>query len=189
MIATQPARATIAAAGARFAHDRAGALAALNDLFRQGRLPDPLPDGRYRGTLITPALHPALDALGRWLTARWLPWQGKTFDVMTHTGDNRFTNDGLPLARLFFPLYRGYVADGPGRSRALAFRTYTGPGAHDPDLTVLKIDYDWERNPRFVVRRVLDELVALEPGYYLGKALLRWRGRWQCAAYFALEPA
>jgi hypothetical protein len=78
------------------------------------------------------------------------------------------------------------VADGPGRSRALQFRTYLGAGAHDPDVMVLKIDYDLDVNPRFVVRQVLDELVQVAEGYYLGKALLRWGKRWRCAAYFTL---
>ncbi|MGH2524789.1 MAG: hypothetical protein ACRDH2_19960, partial [Anaerolineales bacterium] len=121
------------------------------------------------------------------LTDRWLPWQGKTFDAAAQTGDNLFTNDGLWLARLMFPGYRGYVPDGPGRSRALQFRTYLGPGTHDPDRQVLKIDYDWDVNPRLIVRDVLDELVQLEEGHYLGKALLRRSGRCVCAAYFALS--
>ena len=83
----------------------------------------------------------------------------------------------------------GGAEDGAGRSRALEFRTYAGPGALDPSLTVLKIDYDWDRNPRFVVRAVLDELVKVDEGYYLGQALLRWRRGWTRAAYFTLEAA
>jgi hypothetical protein len=34
---------------------------------------------------------------------------------------------------------------------------------------------------------VLDELVQVDDGYYLGQALLRWRKGWICAAYFTLE--
>ena len=34
---------------------------------------------------------------------------------------------------------------------------------------------------------VLDELVEVDEGYYLGKALLKWRAGWVCAAYFTLE--
>jgi len=205
MLAAPTARAEITAARELVSKDRSHALAGLAAIFRAG-LPPAVPlDGRYRGTLITPSLNPLLDRFGRWLTARWLPWQGKTFNAAAHTGDNLFTNDGLPLARLVFPFYRRYVPDGgaeygAGRSRALEFRTRLGPGALDPALTVLKIDYDWDRNPRFVVRDVLDELVQVDEGYYLGQALLRWgpqgtagpRGTargWVCAAYFTLEAA
>jgi hypothetical protein len=192
MLTTRTAPAEIAHARAMLATDRAGALAALQAVFRAGHAPSTPLDGRYRGALITPSLNPLLDRFGRWLTARWLPWQGKTFDARAHTGDNLFTNDGLPLARLVFPFYRRYVSDGPGRSRALEFRTYLGPGALDPGLTVLKIDYDWDRNPSFVVRDVLDELVQVDEECYLGQALLRWGAertapRWVCAAYFTLE--
>jgi hypothetical protein len=181
------ARADIRAAAALAARDRQAGIRQLNALFRQGQPPTPALDGRYKGTLVAFSYNPVLDALGRAITRRWLPWQGKTFGAKTQTGDNLFTNDGLPLARLFFPFYHRYVDDGPGRSRALQFRTYYGPGAHDPDRTVLKIDYDLDVNPRFVVRQVLDELVQVAPGYYLGKALLRWGKAWRCAAYFTLE--
>ena len=54
---------------------------------------------------------------------------------------------------------------------------------------MLKIDYDLEVNPRFVVRDVLEELVQLSDGYYLGKALLHWRGQWRCAAFFTLQDS
>ena len=171
----------------RVVRDRASALAALNDLFRRGVVPDPPLDGLYRGALITPSLTPLLDSLGRALTRVWLPWQGKTFDSATQMGDNIFMNNGKWLARLIWPAYRGYIPDDPGRTRALQFRTYVGPGQHDLDRQVLKIDYDWEGNPRWPVRDVLDELVQIDAGYYLGKALLRRRGRWVCAAYFALS--
>jgi hypothetical protein len=187
MIATRTARQAVAAARALVTTDRSGALEALNDIFRTGHAPSPGLDGRYQGTLITPSLFPMLDGFGRWLTARWLPWKGKTFDRVAQTGDNMFTNDGLIPGRIVFPFYGRYVADGPGRSRALEFRTYYGPGGDDPDLTVLKIDYDIDRNPSYIVRDVLDELVQVDDGYYLGKALLRWGAKWVCAAYFTLE--
>jgi hypothetical protein len=52
---------------------------------------------------------------------------------------------------------------------------------------VLKIDYDRPGNPRLSIRRVLDELVQLDGGLYLGKAHLKWWwGRWQMVAYFTL---
>ena len=52
---------------------------------------------------------------------------------------------------------------------------------------MLKIDYDLPENPKRTIRRVLDEMVQLEDGSYLGKAQLHWWwGRWQTVAYFAL---
>jgi hypothetical protein len=37
------------------------------------------------------------------------------------------------------------------------------------------------------LRRILDELVELEDGFYLGKAHLKWWwGKWQLVAYFSL---
>jgi hypothetical protein len=177
-------------AGQLARRDQPAAVAALAALFRSGTAPQPALDGRYRGVLVTPTLPPLFNGPFRALTDRWLPWQGKTLSAANQMGDNLFTNDALPLARLVFPFYRRDVPDGPGRSRALQFRTALGPSVTDPAVTVLKIDYDLDLNPGFVVRRVLDELVQLAPGYYLGQALLR-RGsraapRWACAAYFTL---
>ena len=168
--------------------DRASAIATLNDIFRAGIVPNPRLSGRYQGALITPTINQALDSLGRAFTAWWLPWKGKTFDPITNTGDNIFTNDGQWLSRLIWPSYRDYIADEPGQSRACTFRTYVSAGKLDPDLHVLKIDYDLDANPKFIIRDVLDELVQVEDGFYLGKALLRRPGdRWMCAAYFTLS--
>ncbi len=183
-------RLSVQAARQRLLRDRGGGLAALNAAFCGGRAPVPPLEGRYRGELITPSVNPLLDAAGRAFFKLWLPWRGKTFSAVAQTGDNLFANSGQWLARLVWPLYRGDVPDRPGLSRALRFRTYLGPGELDRDLTVLKIDYDWDVNPRFIVRSVLDELVQVDDGYYLGKALLRrGPGRYVCAAYFALNAA
>ena len=183
-------RGAVQAARQQVGKDRAGALAALDEIFAEGRLPGPALEGRYRGELITPSMHPWLDGFGRAFAGWWLPWQGKNFNRAASTGDNYFTNDGRWLARLIWPAYRRDVPDGPAHTRAFQFRTYSGPGALDPGLMVLKIDYDWEVNPRFVVRQVLDELVQVDADYFLGKALLRRRpGAYVCAAYFALSPA
>jgi hypothetical protein len=52
---------------------------------------------------------------------------------------------------------------------------------------VLKIDYDLPQNPAFSIRRVLDELVQVADGVYLGKAHVKWWwGAWQPVAYFSL---
>jgi hypothetical protein len=172
--------------------NRAQGLAALNDLFRAGTVPDPRPNGRYAGELIALDIAPGLTQFFQWLTNQWLPWNGKTFDVTHQRGDNVFTKDSYPLARLFNPLYRGFVNDSPKTYRGFAFQTSTAPGLFDTDRTVLKIDYNLKENPALTVRRVLDELVQLDDDLYLGKAHVRWwwqpAGSWQTVAYFSLVP-
>src|SRR5438270_5185879 len=169
MIATKDLHAEVLQAAERVKHQRSAALARLNEIFAAGHAPGTALDGRYRGALLTPSVNPLIDALGRALTGWWLPWQGKTFNAAAQTGDNMFTNDGLWLSRVVFAGYNGYIDDGPGGSRALTFRTYTGEGQEDPGLQVLKLDYNLDVNPSFVLRDVLDELVAVGQGFYLGK--------------------
>jgi hypothetical protein len=53
----------------------------------------------------------------------------------------------------------------------------------------MKIDYDSEENPRLLIRDILDELVQVVPGAYLGKILLRRAETWRLLGYFALQPA
>lgn len=161
--------------------------AALNGLFRDGKLPDPVPNGHYRGELIALDIAPGLTPFFQWLANRWMPWRGKTFDPSHQRGDNIFTKDSYFLARIFNPRYRGFTANTSKTYRAFAFRTYTAPGLFDADRTVLKIDYDLKENPVFTVRRVLDELVQLDDGLYLGKAHVHWWwGAWRTVAYFSL---
>ena len=180
------------AAQALVQSNRTQGLAALNDLFRAGTVPDPRPHGRYAGELIALDMAPGLTQFFQWLTNQWMPWRGKSFESTQQRGDNIFTKDSYPLARLFNPLYRGFVNDGPKTYRGFAFRTYTAPGLFDTDRTVLKIDYDLKENPGLTVRRVLDELVQLDDDLYLGKAHVRWwwssKDSWQTVAYFSLTP-
>lgn len=159
----------------------------MNDLFRSGRLPEPLPQGRYRGEMLIIRI-----ALLRWIANAWMPWRGKTFRPSQGRGDNIFTRDSYRLARVFNPLYRGFFIESSETYRAFAFRTYTGAGLMDADRKVLKIDYNLKENPVLTVRRVLDELVQLEQDLYLGKAHVRWgwrsAGGWQTVAFFSLVP-
>jgi len=170
--------------------NRAQGFSALNDLFRSGTAPDSALHGRYAGELVVLDLASGLTPFFQWLTARWMPWLGKTFDSSKQRGDNIFTKDSYLLARLFNPLYRGFINDTPRTYRAFAFRTYTAPGLFDTDRTVLKIDYNLKENPALPVRRVLDELVQLDDDLYLGKAHVRWwwspADSWQTVAFFTL---
>lgn len=186
-IKAQPA-AAIQAAREIYGRDRRRGLARLNDLFRAGTPPAAPLDGRYAGALVALDVAPGLTALGQAVASRWMPWKGKTFTAADQSGDNIFTRDSFGLAHLYWPLYRGYIGDGPTTYRAFAFRTYLAPGRTDPDRQVLKIDYNRPDNPRLSIRRVLDELVQLDDRLYLGKAHLKWWwGRWQVVAYFTLS--
>lgn len=180
--------AAITAARARMRTDRAGALAALNDLFRGGTMPVGL-DGPYTGLLVTTTFGPRVDRITAAFADRWLPWKGKRF-APQGGGDNIWQRFPAPFDPLFWGLNRllrwGAASYGPRRYRAFPFRTETGPGVADPDRVVLRIIYDAPPNP-WPVRRVLDELVDCGGGVYLGKAHGRdLRGRWRLCAYFAL---
>ena len=170
--------------------DRAQGLKDLERLFRSGTTPDPLPDGRYAGKFITIDIAPGLTQLAELLAGIWMPWLGKTFDADHHSGANVLTKASYPLARVLNPFYRGFIPDGATSYRAFAFRTYTAPGLADPNLTVLKIDYNLKENPALTVRRVLDELIQLADNLYLGKAYVHWWWRpadgWENFAYFSL---
>jgi len=167
--------------------NRAAALTALNDLFRTGT-PPPSLHGRCAGELVMLDIAHGLTQLAAAITSAWMPWKGKTFDAEHAMGDNIFRKSSYLTARLLWPLYRGYVDDGVNTYRAFRFRTYVAPGRDDPDRQVFKIDYDLAGNPGFSIRRVLDELVQIGDGYYLGKAHLQWWwGRWQLVAYFSLS--
>lgn len=165
-------------------------LASLNDLFRKGRLPEPPPNGRYRGKLVVLDIAPGLTQLFRWVASLWMPWRGKVFDPSRQLGKNIFTKNSYPLARLFNPLYRGFQNDTPATYQAFAFRTYPAPGLLDADQTVLRIDYNLNENTALTVRRVVDELVQVDDQLYLGKAHVHWwwraQGAWQTVAFFSL---
>jgi hypothetical protein len=180
----------ILAAGAQVRLDRAGGLQELNEIFRGGWIPDPPLDGRYQGGLAALDLAPGLTQAFRALTDVWLPWRGKAFIARKALGNNIFTRESKPVGRFLWPLYRGYIQDGPTLFRAFEFRTYKADGLMDTDLQVLKIDYDHAGNPALFIRQILDELIQVAEGFYLGKAHLRWWwGRWQTVAYFTLASA
>ncbi|HEX9236716.1 MAG TPA: hypothetical protein VF972_10610, partial [Actinomycetota bacterium] len=65
--------------------------------------------------------------------------------------------------------------------------TRVAPGAVDPDVEVLKIDYDFEANPGFLIRRILDEVVQVDAGTYLGKILFRIGPRLRPIGFFSLH--
>lgn len=86
-------------------------------------------------------------------------------------------------------LWPGYVPERElaDRIEAFPFRTRIAPGELDPETDVLKIDYDFEANPDLILRRILDELVEVDDGLYLGKILFRRSGKWMPIGFFTLE--
>ncbi len=179
-------REEIEAARTLLATDRARGLAALNDLFRSGTLPSDL-DGPLTGVLVTATLATWPDTRMRAWADRDLPWLGKRFTPAG--GDNLWLRWPGVLDTVFWKMNGALgwqaVEHSPRRYRTFPFRTAVGQGVADPDRTVLKIIYDARPNP-FPVRRVLDELIALGDGVYLGKAYGRLARRWRLLAYFAL---
>ena len=166
--------------------NRAEVLARLDEIYRSGTAPDPLPDGFLPGRLLAMSVQPQLDGAIRRIASMWMPWKGKVFDPDTMTGVNRFQpNVRIPM-KVVFP---GYAPEEVTRVKveAFPFRNRIAPGAADPDLETLKIDYDFEANPDFLIRRILDELVQVAPGRYLGKILFRVGERFHPIGFFSLR--
>ena len=168
---------------------RARAIGELNDLFRQGSAPDPPPNGFLAGRAITTAVQPGADAVLRRVAAVYMPWLGKTFYAEREEGVNVFAASAVLPIRALWPRYTGLRQAGD-RVEGFPFRTRSAPGEADPDTKVLKIDYSGRDNPA-PVRRVLDELVRIEEGLYLGKVLVWLRGRYVVVGFFELaaQPA
>ncbi|MDQ3928165.1 MAG: hypothetical protein M3328_03345, partial [Chloroflexota bacterium] len=144
--------------------------------------------GPYRGDMLTSTLLGPLDSYGRFVARFWLPWKGKRFDPTTSTGYNYLTPGGRRAARLTWPLYKHPHHAENGLYRYFNFNISIGQAVGAPGVTVLKLDYNLPENPLFLVRSVLDELVQISGGYYLGKAYLRSRhGNYRLAAFFGLH--
>lgn len=165
--------------------DAAGAEAELNELFRLGDVPVGL-DGPTDGILVMTTTRARSDAALRALTAVWMPWQGKRFNSGAATGDNRLTKSTGVVGKFLWPLYS--MRDTESGKLAFDFKTYAEAGKDDPDIQVMVIDYaNVQKNPRFVIRSVRDELVEIVPGVYLGKILFNSSEKYTKIGYFALR--
>jgi hypothetical protein len=166
--------------------NRAEVSGGLERLFRAGRVPDPWPDGPLDGRLLATFIWAPWDSVVTRLAGVWMPWMGKAFDPAASTGINRFRPTGATRRwlKMLFPAH-GFVERGD-RIEAFPFRNRLAPGALDPDVQVLKIDYDFDANPA-LIRKILDELVEVAPGRYLGKILMRVRGRYRRVGFFSLR--
>ena len=165
---------------------RASALAELDELFREGTAPEPQPEGFLRGRLITMSVTRPSDAFVRGVSSMYMPWLGKAFDPTTQSGVNVLTPSARTAMKVLWPKYspERELVD---RLEAFPFRTRIEAGAVDPNVDVLKIDYDFETNPDFLIRRILDELVRIDDNLYLGKILFRWGSSWKPIGFFSLE--
>jgi hypothetical protein len=177
----------------RAAAPAADGRATLERVFRAGRFPAPPPSGLARGTFLTTTLEPTVDRAIAALTTLAMPWLGKAFDPAAGRGENVFAPGpswyAAGLLRVVPWLGWSIRRDAQGRLRGFPFVTERGAGLADPDVEVLRIVYDDPRvsNPP-PVRRVLDEVVEVEPGLLLGKAHMHgWDGRWRLVAFFALR--
>ncbi len=166
--------------------NRAEVLRKLGQLFRTGTAPDPAPDGFLPGRLLGTSIWAPFDSFVARAASVYMPWQGKTLSAASSTGINQFTKSGRAPLKMLFPKYNP-ENEGPDGFQAFPFRTRIAPGALDPDIQVFKIDYDFEANPDFLIRKILDELVQIEPGVYLGKVLFRVRGRFHPIGFFSLR--
>lgn len=165
---------------------RADAIAELDALFRDGTAPDPQPDGFLPGELVTMSLTRPTDAFVRSLTGLYMPWLGKKFDRDANEGINILKPAARSQLKVLWRSYEPQVAP-DGNLEAFPFRTRIAPGAIDPNVDVLKIDYDFEANPSFIIRHILDELVQIDDGLYLGKILYRTRNSWHPIGFFSLR--
>ena len=159
--------------------NRREVLGRLDEVFRSGGVPDPWPAGFAGGRLLAAATWGPWDSVVQRIAGLWMPWLGKSFDGATNTGINRFrqTAGTRWWMRVLFPSHTPALIAGD-LMEAFPFRNAAGPGEVDQDVQVLKIDYDFEANPA-LIRRVLDELVEVGPGVYLGKILFRLGGRYR----------
>jgi hypothetical protein len=173
--------------GDRLAPDssRDWAMERLGELFASGRTPAH-PEGFLRGSLVATSTWGPTDALLQRVAAVYMPWLGKSFDPASLSGVNVLKTSARTPMKVLWPNYvpERELAD---RLEAFPFRTRIAPGELDPDVDVLKIDYNLDTNPTFLIRRILDELVEVDDGLFLGKILMRRRGSWSLLGYFSLE--
>jgi hypothetical protein len=166
--------------------ERPTGLTALESVFATGDAPHQL-RGPMRGRFVASTIGHHLDPLFEAFTSLWLPWKGKTFDPDAESGRNLFTAGARRMMRVTLPKYRTSDEGACGYG-AFRFITSTGPSAFTTGVDVLRIDYrDVPENPSWPVRKILDELVMIDDGLYLGQALMEFRGSLRRAAWFVLE--
>jgi hypothetical protein len=159
----------------------------LEGAFARAVPPEPALDGRYDGALLHLTLGPGADLLLASVFRLWMPWLGKRFDAASGSGENVFDMSAYRAGERLTPApYRAWWPEDVSSYRALRFSTSTGAGRLDPGVEVVRIDYDLPENPP-LLRRIVDELVAVQPGVYLGQAILRRGSGGRRLAWLTLE--
>lgn len=167
-------------------YERTNALAELEACFRGGATPAAI-DGPTSGRVLTTTFGYGLDALTVGLARLWMPWKGKRFDPEAKEGRNIFATSFRPVMGVLWSGYDIEEAEGSGRYSTFPFTTWLGASAYTPgEADVLKIDYEHPQSP-WLIRDILDELVQVDDGIFLGQALLRVRGRLHRVAWFELR--
>lgn len=142
--------------------------------FLGGSKPVSQPAGFYRGTAYL-------------LGGRPVPWLGKSFEPENDLGFNIFTPRGAKLLKILTPLYRGFRRNTEGNTEAYYFKTSAGTGFKDERIDTFKLDYDSPSNP-FLIRIILDEMVEIKPGEFLGKVHLKvFPGYFATIGFFGLK--
>lgn len=168
--------------------NRSEGLKTFNALFNSGKIPSPELHGDYKGELVALDIAPVVTQILEFIFSFWLPWKGKHLNKEHKQGDNLFSQSSRLIFMLIFPFYREVIDEGGETYRVFRFNTSESTGKVDTDLKIFKIDYDHERNPSLTIRRILDELVEIDKGVYLGKVHFKWWwGKWSLIAYFSLR--
>ena len=116
-----------------------------------------------------------------------MPWKGKAFDPEAKEGRNLFTSSFRPVQHALWPGYDIDYPEGDRRYSTFSFTTWEGSSRFAPGgANVLKIDYEHPQSP-WLIRDILDELVQIEDGLFLGQALLRIKRNRHRVAWFELR--
>lgn len=167
--------------------DRPLGLAEVQTCFAGGKAAEGLVGFRRARSIATTCGY-GLDSPFEAMARMWMPWRGKSFSRQAAEGVNLFTVGGRRAIRTAFPRYRGLGDDEEGTS-AFRFLTSIAPSVSHPGVTVLRLDYRGvPENPSFPMRRMVEELVQIDHGLYLGQTLITWGGRPHRVAWFSLEP-
>ena len=145
----------------------------LGALYARGDMPDSLHalDGHPRGRMLAVrgVDRGSLGSLLRRLSsAAFFPWGGKSFTAQSDT-------DGRGVNRVHLG----------GRHQLFPFHTLLGSSAIDRRPCVI-LDYDLPDNPGFI-RAIHDEVRQIEPGLFLGPAMLKQSDGPAFVLWFALD--
>ncbi len=127
-------------------------------LFVKGMVPKELPNGYYKGEAI-------------FLCGLKTPWLGKAFIPADMTGFNLFTQLGVRVLKVVAPMYRRFSRNENGMISAFVFKVRIDKSYRE-QKDVIVLDYSAKENP-FFIRIIVDEIVEIGSGEYLGKIYLK----------------